>query len=109
MLFLGNVVLFWWVFFIGVFLFYVNIFLYIYVLDDYLIIINNDLVQGGWFKIGELLIVFFVWGGGFNDGLYCLFIFLIFVLEVVVFGLNILMFSYLINVGLFVVICVFFF
>ncbi len=102
----GNVVLPWWVFFTGAFLLYANTLLHTYALDDYLIIINNDLVQGGWSKIGELLTAPFAWGGGFNDGLYRPFTLLTFASEVAIFGPNIPMLSHLINVGLFAAICV---
>lgn len=105
----GNVVLPWWVFFTGALLLYANTLLHTYALDDYLIIINNDLVQGGWSKIGELLTAPFAWGGGFNDGLYRPFTLLTFASEVAIFGPNNPMLSHLINVGLFGAICVFLF
>lgn len=102
----GNVVLPWWVFFTGALLLYANTLLHSYALDDYLIITNNDLVQGGWSNLGELLTAPFAWGGGFNDGLYRPFTLFTFASEVAIFGPNQPLLGHLINVGLFGAICV---
>lgn len=102
----GNVVLPWWIFFTSAFLLYANTLLHTYALDDYLIIVNNDLVQGGWSNIGELLTAPFAWGGGFNDGLYRPFTLFTFASEVAIFGPNQPMLSHLLNVSLFGAICV---
>lgn len=109
MLLPGNMVLPWWAFFIGAFLLYSNTLLHTYALDDYLIIVSNELVQAGWSKVGELMTAPFAWGAGFNDGLYRPLTLLSFASEVAVFGSNHPLPSHLINVGLFAVLCVFLF
>lgn len=102
----GNVVLPWWIFFTSAFLLYANTLLHSYALDDYLIIVNNELVQAGWSKAGELVTAPFAWGAGFNDGLYRPLTLLSFASEVAIFGSNQPLLSHLINVSLFGVLCV---
>ncbi len=58
---LGGNGLSYWAFFVGAFLVYANTLTHSYALDDYLIIIHNELVQAGWSKIGELLTAPFAW------------------------------------------------
>ncbi len=109
MLLSGNMAMPWWIFFIGAFLLYANTLLHTYALDDYLIIVNNELVQAGWSKIGELVTAPFTWGAGFNDGLYRPLTLLSFASEVAIFGPDQPLLSHLINVGLFAALCVFLF
>lgn len=94
-----------WAFFVGAFLVYANTLTHSYALDDYLIIVNNELVQAGWSKIGELLTSPFAWGAGFNDGLYRPLTLLTFASEIAVFGPSQPLPSHLINVSLFAVLC----
>ena len=94
-----------WAFFIGAFLVYANTFTHSYALDDYLIIVNNELVQAGWSKTGELLTAPFAWGAGFNDGLYRPLTLFTFASEVVIFGPDQPLPSHVINVSLFAVLC----
>jgi len=84
---------------------YANTFTHSYALDDYLIIVNNDLVQAGLSQIGELLSSPFTWGAGFNDGLYRPFTLFSFALEVEVFGPGQATISHLINVLLYAALC----
>lgn len=105
MLPLRSIALSWWGFFLGAFLIYANTLTHTYALDDYLIIVNNDLVQSGWSKLGELLTAPFTWGAGFNDGLYRPVTLLTFASEVAIFGPNHPLPSHLINVLLFAGLC----
>lgn len=84
---------------------YANTFTHSYALDDYLVIVNNDLVQAGLSQLGELLSSPFTWGAGFNDGLYRPFTLFTFALEVEMFGSGQPMISHLINVLLYAALC----
>lgn len=84
---------------------YANTFTHSYALDDYLIIVNNDLVQAGLSQLGELVLSPFTWGAGFNDGLYRPFTLFTFALEVEIFGSGQAMISHLINVLLYAALC----
>lgn len=84
---------------------YANTFTHSYALDDYLVIVNNDLVQAGLSKLSELLTAPFTWGAGFNDGLYRPFTLFTFALEVELFGPAHPMISHIINVLLYATLC----
>jgi len=55
---------------IGSFLLYAQTLGFQYALDDYLIILDNDIVLSGFEKLKEIFTRPMTWGVGYNDGLY---------------------------------------
>ena len=65
-----------------------------YALDDYLIILDNDIVLSGFGKLKEIFTRPMTWGVGYNDGLYRPIPMLSHAIEVALFGEHVAWFAH---------------
>lgn len=76
-----------------------------YALDDYLIILDNDIVLSGFGKLKEIFTRPMTWGVGYNDGLYRPIPLLSHAIEVALFGEHMAWFAHAMSAVYYAVLC----
>ena len=85
---------------------YAQTFFFQNALDDYLVIIDNEIVEAGFERINEIFTTPMTWGVGYNDGLYRPIPLLTYALEIELLGEHNATFSHAVNVFLYMLLSV---